>query len=212
MAKLLRKAADRMRDLLQTHGSGETKRRLWDAEFGKGRWNCLDTTKDDCVYSRIEKASDGGCILDLGCGSGSTANELRADSYCEYIGVDISKVAIDKAVIRTKENGRADKCRFLQGDVVNYEPAQKYDVVLFKDSIYYIKRSRVRGTLMRYSQWLKPDGVFLVRIWDGRGKLGEFAEIVRRNFEILEEYRHEESGAVFLVFKCHRGVRGDLLR
>jgi SAM-dependent methyltransferase len=198
-----------MRDLLQTHGSGETKRRLWDAEFGKGRWDCLDTTADDCVYSRIEKATLGGSILDLGCGSGSTANELRADAYSEYVGVDISSVAIDKALKRTKENGRAHKCRFLRADVVNYEPAQEFDVVLFRDSIYYIKRSRIRATLMRYSQWLKPDGAFIVRIWDGRGKLREFAEIIKRNFDVVEEYRHEESGALVLVFKCHRGVRGD---
>src|SRR5271165_6033684 len=116
MAELLRKARDRMRDLLQTHGTLATKQRLWDTEFAKGRWDVLDTTPDDCVYSRIERSANGGSILDLGCGSGNTANELDGNSFGEYIGVDISEVAIDKAQRRTEANDRAHKCRFVQGD------------------------------------------------------------------------------------------------
>jgi SAM-dependent methyltransferase len=203
MSELIRKVKDRFRDLIQTHGSSKTKQRLWDTEFADGRWDCLDTTTDDCVYSRLEKWVKGGCILDLGCGSGSTANELNECSYSNYTGVDISEVAIVKARERTLENGRGHKCRFLQGDVVNYKPGQKADVILLRDSIYYIKRPQIGAVLKRYSKWLTKDGVFIVRIWNGRGKLREFVDIIGKNFDVLEEYRHEESGAVVLVFRCH---------
>jgi SAM-dependent methyltransferase len=202
MAELLRRVRDRVRDLLQTHGTSATKQKLWDGEFANGRWDVLDTTTNDCVYSRIERAANGGSILDLGCGSGSTVNELDESSFSEYVGVDISEVAIAKAQRRTEANGRAHKCRFLQGDVTAFEPTKEFDVILFRDSIYYIKRQRIVATLMRYSQWLREDGVFIVRIWDGRGKLKEFAEVIKRNFDIVEEYQHQESGAVVLVFKC----------
>jgi SAM-dependent methyltransferase len=202
MAELLRRVRDRVRDLLQTHGTSATKQKLWDGEFANGRWDVLDTTTNDCVYSRIERAANGGSILDLGCGSGSTVNELDESSFSEYVGVDISEVAIAKAQRRTEANGRAHKCRFLQGDVTAFEPTREFDVILFRDSIYYIKRQRIVATLMRYSQWLREDGVFIVRIWDGRGKLKEFAEVIKRNFDIVEEYQHQESGAVVLVFKC----------
>jgi 2-polyprenyl-3-methyl-5-hydroxy-6-metoxy-1,4-benzoquinol methylase len=207
MAEILRRVRDRIRDLLQTHGTSATKQRLWDTEFEKGRWDVLDTTADDCVYSRIEKAVNGGRILDVGCGSGSTANELAGHSFGEYIGVDISEVAIAKAERRTEANGRAHKCKFLQGDATAYKPAKQFDVILFRDSIYYIKRPQVIATLMRYSQWLREGGVFIVRIWDGRGKLKEFANIVKRNFDIVEEYQHQETGAVVLVFRCHSESR-----
>ena len=202
MAELLRRVRDRLRDLLQTHGTSATKQKLWDGEFTNGRWDVLDRTTDDCVYSRIERAANGGSILDLGCGSGSTANELDESSFGEYVGVDISEVAIAKAQRRTEANGRAHKCRFLQGDVTAFEPTKEFDVILFRDSIYYIKRPRIVATLMRYSEWLREGGVFIVRIWDGRGKLKEFAEVIKRNFDIVEEYQHRESGAVVLVFKC----------
>jgi SAM-dependent methyltransferase len=207
MAELLRKVHDRMRDLLQTHGTSFTKQRLWDTEFAKGRWDPLDTTADDCVYSRIERSANGGSILDLGCGSGSTANELDGNSYGEYIGVDISEVAIARAQRRTEANGRAHKCKFLRGDVTAYVPMKQFDVILFRDSIYYIKRPQIIATLMRHSQWLREGGVFVVRIWDGRGKLKEFADIISRNFDIVEEYQHQESGAVVLVFRCQGETR-----
>jgi len=209
MNELVRRVRDRFRDLLQTHGSSGTKQKLWDEEFANGRWNCLDTTTNDCVYPRIESASRGGSILDLGCGSGSTANELDESSYRDYTGVDISEVALDKARRRTEENGRGEKCRFIQGDVMTYTPDKQFDVVLFRDSIYYIKRPRIKATLMRYAHWLKDSGVFIVRIWDGRGKLRQFIEILESHFDIVEGYRHEESDAVVLVFKCRAGVRAD---
>jgi 2-polyprenyl-6-hydroxyphenyl methylase/3-demethylubiquinone-9 3-methyltransferase len=207
MAKIVRKVRDRMRDLLQTHGTSAVKQKLWDTEFARGRWDVLDTTMDDCVYSRIEKAAKGGSILDLGCGSGNTPNELGGDSFSEYIGVDISEVALEKAQKRTEANGRAQQCRFFQGDVTAYEPTKQFDVILFRDSIYYIRRPQIVATLMRYAQWLREGGVFIVRIWDGRGKLKEFADIIKRNFDIVEEYQHQESGAVVLVFRCHSDTR-----
>jgi 2-polyprenyl-6-hydroxyphenyl methylase/3-demethylubiquinone-9 3-methyltransferase len=134
---------------------------------------------------------------------------LDESSYRDYTGVDISEVALDKARRRTEENGRGEKCRFIQGDVMTYTPDKQFDVVLFRDSIYYIKRPRIKATLMRYAHWLKDSGVFIVRIWDGRGKLRQFIEILESHFDIVEGYRHEESDAVVLVFKCRAGVRAD---
>ncbi len=173
---------------------------LWNAEFSQARWDCLDTTVGDCVYSYIEKAATGGSILDLGCGSGSTANELSANTYRDYTGVDISDVAIDKARKRTEKNGRADKSRFFHSDISSYVPAQQFDVILFRDSIYYVARPRIRPMLDRYSKYLNQGGVFIVRM-DGGGKRGSIVEIIERNFDILEKHMHKQPDAVVLVFR-----------
>lgn len=203
MAVTVRKVRDRFRDLLQTHGSPRTKQRLWDAEFANGRWDCLDATAGDCVYGPLEKWIRGGSILDLGCGSGNTANELNMGAFQEYTGVDISEAALAKARAKTEQNGRTLKCRFVPGDVVNYQPERKMDVILFRESIYYIKKPQVKAVLLRYAQWLTEDGVFVVRIWNGRGKLREFVDIIEDNFQIIDEYRHEVSGTMVLVFRGH---------
>jgi SAM-dependent methyltransferase len=198
--QLPQKVRNKVRALLQAYGTRNVKMYLWDAEFSQGRWDCLDTTPGDCVYSYIEKAANGGSILDLGCGSGSTANELSANTYRDYTGVDISDVAIDRARKRTEENGRADKSRFFQADVSSYVPAQQFDVILFRDSIYYVARPNIRPMLERYSKYLKQSGVFIVRM-DGRDKRGNIVDIIEGNFDILEKHMHEKPDAVVLVFR-----------
>ena len=160
---------------------------LWDAEFSQARWDCLDITVGDCVYSYVEKAANGGSILDLGCGSGSTANELNPNTYRDYTGVDISAVALDKARIRTEKNGRIGKSQYFQSDVANYIPLQKFDVILFRDSIYYVARPRIKPMLDRYSKYLNQGGVFIVRM-DGGNKRGSILEIIERNFDILKKH------------------------
>ena len=190
MSELIRKVKDRFRDLLQTHGSSKAKQRLWDKEFVNGRWDCLDTTTEDCVYSRLEKWVKGGSILDLGCGSGSTPNELDESAFSEYTGVDISEVAIVKARERTMKNGRGHKCRFLQGDVVSYEPGQKVDVILLRDSIYYIKRPQIKA---------RPEAIFEMA-GEGRSLHREDLERARKAWGICR-YHWEE-------LQCRRRVSG----
>lgn len=206
MVITVKKVKDRFRDYLQTHGSTKTKQGLWDEEFANGRWDCLDSTEGDCVYPILEKWARGGSILDLGCGSGNTANELNLDAISAYTGVDISEAALAKARERTEQNGRTSKCRFVQGDVVTYQPSQKVDVLLFRESIYYIKRPQVRAVLTRYAQWLNEGGVFIARIWNGKGKLRVFAELIENEFQVVDEFREEASGAIVFVFRRGKSV------
>jgi SAM-dependent methyltransferase len=198
--QLAQNVRNKIRALLQAYGTRKVKRYLWDIEFSQGRWDCLDTTPGDCVYLYIEKAANGGSILDLGCGSGSTANELGANTYRDYTGVDISDVALDKAIKRTEGNGRADKSRFFQSDVSNYVPTQQFDVILFRDSIYYVARPNIRPTLQRYSKYLKQGGVFIVRM-DGGDKRGSIVKVIESNFDVLEKHVHEQPDAVVLAFR-----------
>jgi SAM-dependent methyltransferase len=131
-----------LRGLLQRFGTENIKRWLWNYEYGRGRWNCLDTMADDYVYRHVETCAKNGSILDLGCGPGAVGNELNAAAYHSYTGVDISDAAIEKARSRTAENRRTDKNHYFQGDILSYIPKQKYDVILFGDSIYYFQPQR----------------------------------------------------------------------
>ena len=86
-----------VRGFLMSYGPPGIKKRMWDKEFSGEKWNFIDNTLGDCVYPHLEKYAQGGDILDLGCGPGNTANELSADAYGSYIGVDISEAALAKA-------------------------------------------------------------------------------------------------------------------
>ena len=201
---ILQQIRNTLRGVLQTYGSSKVKKRLWDAQFARGRWDCLETSPGDCVYSRIEKAANGGSILDLGCGSGSTANELDASKYHDYTGVDISDVAIEKARQKTEENGRGEKSRFYQSDIIKYEPTQRFDVIVFRDSIYYLDPAKIPATLGRYSKWLKEGGVFVIRMWSGQGKSAKVVEIIETHLQIIEKYWPDEAGPLVFVCRCQR--------
>src|SRR2546423_15542861 len=75
-------------------GPCATKKAIWDAEFARGQWDYLEHTTGDLIYPYLEKYSNNGTVLDLGCGSSNTGNELDASKYRSYTGVDISETAI----------------------------------------------------------------------------------------------------------------------
>src|SRR5580658_7391854 len=122
---------NKIRGFFQAYGPTKLKAVLWDKEFDSGRWDCLVSSQGDLVYPYIEEYAKQGYILDLGCGSGSTACELSPAAYEGYTGVDISHVAIEKAQLRTEEAGRGAKTTFAQGDIYSYVPTRQFDVILF---------------------------------------------------------------------------------
>lgn len=187
------------RGLAQRFGNEALKKGIWDAEYARGRWDCLDDTSGDCVYSLLEKYVNGGNILDLGCGSGNTGNELSENSYRAYVGVDIAQVALQKASRRSKENGRGEKNSYVQSDIINYVPCERFDVILLRDSIYYLPFSKIKPVLTRYSQYLNENGVFIVRLFDCQGKHGKLLKLIESSFAIVEKALFNGATAV-LVF------------
>ncbi len=181
------------RGFILSYGPSGVKKRLWDREFSGTKWNFIDNTVGDCVYPYLEKYANYGSILDLGCGPGNTANELAEHVYQKYIGVDISEAALAKAVKRTQENGRAGKNSFVNSDFLDYNPAQEFDVILFRESMYHIPYGQVLPILKKFSAHLKPTGVFIVRLHAGDHRPGVIKrrvtaklDLIRREFNIVE--------------------------
>lgn len=195
---------------LASYGPSSIKKRLWDKDFASNKWNFIDNTVGDCVYPHLEKYARNGNILDLGCGPGNTANELNSDAYKSYVGVDISEVALAKAVKRTQENGRADKNSFVCSDFLGYKPTQEFDVILFRESLYHVPYGQVLKILEKYSKHLKKSGVFIVRLYMGDSRSGKKikfrvkrkVDLIKREFDVLESPQYDTPGLpVVLVFR-----------
>lgn len=199
--QLQQKLRNTVRGLLQAYGTRSIKRRLWDDEFSRGRWDCLDETRGDCVYPYVEKHAKGGRILDLGCGSGSTGIELLETAYGHYTGVDISEVAIDKARRRGDDSGRSGRHSYFQADIFSYVPAGTFDVILFRDSIYYVPHGKIVGMLDRYASYLRDTGVFVVRMASGSDKYSAIVNAIENHFDIIEKYVCDQPQAVVIVFR-----------
>src|SRR5579871_664501 len=188
---------------LKSYGPSRLKKYFWDKEFSGTKWDFINHTEGDCVYESLEKYARNGSILDLGCGPGNTANEVAFNSYQSYVGVDISEAALEKARKRTLESGREAKNTFVQGDFVNYEPIQKFDVILFRESMYHVPMAKIKSTLDRLSNYLKDGGVFIVRMytgddWEGgaRNKPRPLAmiKILETEFDVVEKKVYDRRG------------------
>jgi SAM-dependent methyltransferase len=192
-----------------SYGPPSIKKKMWDKDFSSGKWDFIDNTSGDCVYSHLEKYAQGGDILDLGCGPGNTANELSADAYRSYVGVDISEAALAKAVKRTGENGRADKNSFVCSDFLGYTPTKEFDIILFRESMYHIPYGQVLEILDKYSKSLKQGGVFIVRLFAGDHRPGKIKyrvtrklNLIKREFDLVESRQYDTPGLpTVLVFR-----------
>ncbi len=206
-----------LRGLLLSYGPQSVKRLFWDQEYSSGKWNFIDNTVGDCVYSALEKFANRGSILDLGCGPGNTATELDSATYSSYVGVDISEEALAKAARRSEESGRKDKNRFAQADLLLYEPAEQYDVVLFRESMYHVPVGKIKPILKKYSRYLKEDGVFIVRMYavaDGKPKYRptKMLNLIAETYDVVERSQYRESGAAVIVFRPRRTEAKELCR
>jgi cyclopropane fatty-acyl-phospholipid synthase-like methyltransferase len=183
---------------LKSYGPSSLKKYFWDKEFAGTKWDFINHTEGDCVYEFLEQYARGGKILDLGCGPGNTANEVAPNAYSHYVGVDISDSALAKARKRTAEEDRESKNTFIQSDIVSYTPGDKYDVILFRESMYHVPMGKIKSTLDRLSAYLKQDGAFVVRMFMADKNTGSqdkprplaMVDILETNFEVLEKKRY----------------------
>lgn len=207
-----------MRGALLSYGPSMVKKYFWNREYSNGKWVFNDNTAGDCVYVYLEKYAEDGSILDLGCGSGNTANELPFSAYRSYLGVDISESALDKARRWSDQSGRAGKNSFAQGDFLDYEPTQKFDVILFRESLYHVPLGKIKVVLDHYSEYLRDGGVLIVRMFtvaNGKSKVRPMAMlgVIATGFDVLEKHCDTQSGATVVVFRPSAcGRNGDALR
>jgi SAM-dependent methyltransferase len=192
--------------VLKVYGPSKLKKLLWDREFAGNKWNFMDDTSADCVYATLEKYAQGGDILDLGCGPGNTANELDAGIYRKYIGIDISAAALAKAEKRTKDTGRTEKNSFAVSDFLGYKPAQHFEIILFRESLYHVPYGQVKEILDKYSQFLTTTGAFVVRLYATDISTGEIKsrvthklDLLNREFDVVEWNEYETPGKPTVV-------------
>ena len=193
---------------LKRWGSRFSKEKVWDREYSSGKWSELDPqirngVDRDLVYTVLDRYCKYASILDLGCGSGATAFEL-GDIYSSYLGVDISGVAISKANGALSESrAGCNHISFAVADICDFEPPQRFTIVLFRESLYYFSTSRAESLLHRYSAYLEPEGIFVVRLHD-RDKFRSISTMIEKNFIVIERASPRTATEVVLVFRPSR--------
>jgi len=185
--------------ILKRWGSTSKKKSIWDEEFLSGQWDYLEHTDDDPIYHYLEKYSNNVEILDLGCGSGNTGSEMDVLRYGCYTGVDISENAIQIAFARSKSNFRDEKNEYFCADISVYVPRKRYDIILFRESIFYIPKFKIKGVLDRYADYLKEEGAFIVRMCD-RKKYESIVRLIEKHYDVVDRSPADDIN-IIMVFK-----------
>jgi SAM-dependent methyltransferase len=163
----------------------------WDDEFKTGKWRYLETVP----FERNRLATIGrgiinmhvrpvnATILDVGCGEGILSDYITSEQKKNYIGVDISKVAIDQAFKK-----RGAPMSWVVSMAREYTPPREVDVIIFSEMLYYVDYQKV---LTQYESYLSPNGIIIISLWCPDNEEGMFSEIIdftRSHFDLLDNF------------------------
>lgn len=108
-------------------------------------------------------------VCDIGCGSGRFVNELAERGAARLLGIDVAPQMLKMARQLVNQNGHGDICEFVNADILNWKPQEKFDLVIaigFWDYIadpterLKIIRKMTRGTFLsawpRFWTWRMP--------------------------------------------------------
>ncbi|MDP1581366.1 MAG: class I SAM-dependent methyltransferase [Candidatus Didemnitutus sp.] len=134
---------------------------LWNYQYAVGRWEKLKASPEEARLEAtahlLRRHVPAGRVLEIGCGEALLQQRLRPEDYREWLGVDISEVAIQRAQAFAGPN-----VRYLAADMETLDPDGKFDAIVFTESIYAVP-DRVK-LLRRYTHFLSPAGLFIVSI------------------------------------------------
>jgi trans-aconitate methyltransferase len=162
--------------------------------YKSGKWLFDDRGED--LIAAIEQYAHNGHILAFGCGTASILSHLNPDAFEDALGVDLSPVAIAIA----KRKYESPKIHFLVGDMLEYSFQHPVDVILFSESLNYIKLSLCEAFLKRARENLTATGRIVATIAHPRRHAAHI-ELVKRAFQITKEGRLGGSERYFVVFR-----------
>ncbi|HTZ20334.1 MAG TPA: class I SAM-dependent methyltransferase [Opitutaceae bacterium] len=146
---------------------------VFDRDYAAGRWDLLfadqETPRNRMVADLIAEMAPHPTVLDLGCGSGRLAQLLAPSRPARYVGMDLSGAALQRA-----QALGLGGCEFVQGDFETWYPADRFDVVVFNESIGYARDPA--ATVRRFFGCLNNPGGLIVSYY----RSGNYAAIWRR--------------------------------
>lgn len=156
----------------------------WDRQYSEGHWEYLTSLAEMPRYAIIAGFTKFlqplESILDVGCGSGQLVDWVYRDDVQRYVGIDLSKVAVEEA---SRANAQA---QFEVADASTYVPNQKFDVIIFNEVLYY--SSKPGAVLDHYGHFLNSNGAFIISTFRNPGGLKMWRHC-RGHVELVNEVR-----------------------
>lgn len=173
-------------------GQSELSSSEWDSEWKSGSWSYLANTPIELsrlavignVFIPSYAPTAEASILDIGCGEGLLLEYLNNTYKPGYVGMDISKEAIAKALTRRPDN------KFIVSSVSDHLPTRNYDVIVFSEVLNYVDYESV---LRNYELSLSAKGIVIISTFLGfnddppQEKHKRIITFVKSHFQLIDE-------------------------
>ncbi|MDQ4142424.1 MAG: class I SAM-dependent methyltransferase [Actinomycetota bacterium] len=142
----------------------------WDAAYGEGSLDYYGQLDELPRYSIIAgyvgwfAAARRGSrprVIDVGCGTGLLRERLDGETFAEYVGVDVSHVAIQAASARG-----LPRSRFVVGEIPTLDLG-RFDVAVLNEVLYY--EADASSFLTNLRSLLEPDAIVIISMWRHAG-------------------------------------------
>lgn len=157
---------------------------VWETEYSSEKWNFLENLSELGRYSviagYIAYLKPQAAVLDVGCGEGILFDRYQGQGYSNYLGIDISQVAIDRLADRQNE-----KTRFVSADAERFEPTELFDAIVFNESLYYF-HDPLMG-MKKYCNALKPGGLVIVSTCNVSCRGKSILRRLKERYTVLDE-------------------------
>lgn len=104
----------------------------------------------------------GRSVLDLGCGEGYCARELKRRGAGDYVGVDLSANMIEAAKLQDEKDGFGIDYR--TANVIEFSPDREFDLCIAVFLFNYLRRREMNRVLTTVQAALVPGGTFVFSV------------------------------------------------
>lgn len=156
-----------LRDLYRFSRRHTVSVNQWDAEYaGDGYAERLDTITHvghhSVILGYLTYGAKEPTILDVGCGHGRLLRLLAGLDFAEYVGMDWSPQAVQRA-----RSLSIPRTRFEVADMDHWETTQRFDAVVLNNCLSYSVDPR--QMFERALGWLSEQGLVIVAMYRGLG-------------------------------------------
>ncbi len=110
---------------------------------------------------RILKYKKSGSVLDLGTGGGRNALYLAKKGFGVTALDSVKNNLVKLKEVAKKQNV---KLKLKHADILDFNPKQKYDIVLAISSLHFLKSSRVPNIIKRIKEYTKIGGLNVITV------------------------------------------------
>jgi len=140
----------------------KTNKNIWDTSYQNkkqfSQWPWSDLVSACSKFCKLDKKSN---VLEIGCGVGANVQFFK-NKKCNYIGIDISK----KAINFLKKNHKTKNLKFVAKDFLDLKINKKFDLIVDRAAITCGNNHyKIQKILKKINFNLKENGKFIGIDW-----------------------------------------------